>query len=104
MQVPVGATAACNLARLSGALYDTNVVGDDAEFEACMPVRQAKSIDGIAVRQLPAGRCVALLHKGPYDQLGRSYARVLKGFSPLSAAGPLTLRERLQRGHTGTHT
>ena len=32
---------------------------------------------GIAIRQLPGGRCVALLHKGPYDRLGQSYAKVL---------------------------
>ena len=32
----------------------------------------------IAVRELPGGRCVSLLHRGPYDQLGRSYASVLE--------------------------
>src|SRR4029078_5129136 len=50
----------------------------DADFEACMPVRTPKTVDGIAVRDLPPARCVSLVHKGPYDQLGRSYAKVLK--------------------------
>ena len=57
--------------------YDTEYREDDAEFEPCMPVRNCKSVEGISIRQLPGGRCVALLHKGPYDRLGQSYAKVL---------------------------
>jgi DNA-binding transcriptional MerR regulator/effector-binding domain-containing protein len=57
--------------------YDAEYKQTDADFEACMPVRQGKEVDGVSVRDLPGGRCVALLHKGSYDQLGRSYARVL---------------------------
>ena len=26
---------------------------------------------------VPGGRCVTLLHKGPYDELGRSYAKIM---------------------------
>ncbi len=57
--------------------YDTEYKEEDAEFEACMPVRKGTSENGISVRELAAGRCVALLHKGPYDELGRSYAKIL---------------------------
>jgi effector-binding domain-containing protein len=57
--------------------YDTDFKENDADFEACMPIRQRKEADGISVRQLPAVRCVALLHKGPYDTLKSSYAKVL---------------------------
>jgi DNA-binding transcriptional MerR regulator/effector-binding domain-containing protein len=48
-----------------------------ANYEACMPVRGGQSRDGIEVRELPAGRCVSLLHRGPYDQLSRSYEKAL---------------------------
>ena len=58
--------------------YDSEYREDDADFEPCMPVRKAKVVDGIDVRELPGGRCVSLLHKGPYDQLGRSYAVVFE--------------------------
>jgi DNA-binding transcriptional MerR regulator len=58
--------------------YDAEYREDDADFEACMPVRQRKKIEGILLRELPAARCVSLLHRGPYEQLGRSYAKVLK--------------------------
>jgi DNA-binding transcriptional MerR regulator len=58
--------------------YDTEYKEDDADFEACFPGRQAKAVDGISVRELPGGRCVSLLHHGPYDQLGHSYAWIFR--------------------------
>ena len=56
--------------------YDTEYRENDANFEACFPVRQRKAVDGIEVRELPAATCVSLVHKGPYDDMGRSYAKV----------------------------
>jgi DNA-binding transcriptional MerR regulator/effector-binding domain-containing protein len=59
--------------------YDTEYKESDADFEACMPVRgEAPAAAGISIRDLAGGRCVSLLHKGPYDQLGRSYERILR--------------------------
>jgi DNA-binding transcriptional MerR regulator len=57
--------------------YDCEFKEDDADFEACMPIRKGKEVDGISVRELPGGRCVTFMHKGPYPELGRSYALVL---------------------------
>jgi DNA-binding transcriptional MerR regulator len=57
--------------------YDTEYKEDDADFEACMPVRKGKAMEGISVRELAGGRCVTLLHRGPYQELGRSYAKIL---------------------------
>jgi DNA-binding transcriptional MerR regulator len=57
--------------------YDTEYHEDDADFEACMPLRQTREAVGISVRQLPGGRCVSLLHKGPYETLTASYARIV---------------------------
>lgn len=57
--------------------YDMECRDGDADFEACMPVRRGQGGDGISVRELPGGRCVSLLHRGPYEDLGRSYARIL---------------------------
>jgi effector-binding domain-containing protein len=50
-------------------------------------VRQGTRADGVSVRELPGGRCVSLLHRGPYDDLGRSYQKVFeymerKGLKP----------------------
>jgi effector-binding domain-containing protein len=58
--------------------YDREYREDVADFEACLPVRSGKPADGISVREFPGGRCVSLLHQGPYSELGRSYARVLE--------------------------
>jgi DNA-binding transcriptional MerR regulator len=57
--------------------YDDEYKEDDADFEACMPVRKGKDAPGISVRELPGGKCVTLLHKGPYGDLGRSYAKIM---------------------------
>ena len=58
--------------------YDGEYREDDADFEPCLPVRRAIDLDGVSVRRLPGGRCVSLVHRGPYDELGRSYARALR--------------------------
>ncbi len=57
--------------------YDTEYREKDADFEACFPIRQARTAEGVSVRELPGGRCVSLLHKGPYEELGHSYAEIL---------------------------
>jgi DNA-binding transcriptional MerR regulator/DNA gyrase inhibitor GyrI len=56
--------------------YDGEYRENDADIEACVPVRQGKNVEGISVRELPGGRCVCLLHQGPYDELHRSYAKI----------------------------
>jgi DNA-binding transcriptional MerR regulator/effector-binding domain-containing protein len=58
--------------------YDGEYRDNDANFEPCMPIRKPVHSDGISVRELPAARCVTLLHHGPYDELCRSYARVMR--------------------------
>lgn len=58
--------------------FDTEYKEEDADFEACMPIRKGSGGDGITVRELPGGHCISLIHPGPYDDLGRSYARILE--------------------------
>jgi DNA-binding transcriptional MerR regulator/effector-binding domain-containing protein len=59
-------------------LHDAEYRETDADFEACLPVIGGQSVDCISVRDLPAARCMTLLHQGPYEELGRSYAKVLE--------------------------
>jgi len=68
-----------------GLYYDGEYKEDDADFEACFPIRKGKDEDGVSVRELKGGKCVTLLHKGPYEKLGDSYTKVFtyinkKGF------------------------
>jgi DNA-binding transcriptional MerR regulator/effector-binding domain-containing protein len=57
--------------------YDGEYRDGDADFEACFPLRREIAAEGLSIRQLPGGRFLTLIHRGPYDQLGRSYAKIL---------------------------
>jgi len=56
--------------------YDNEFKEDDADFEPCVPVRKGKDSEGISVRELKGGRCVTLVHKGPYETLSESYKTI----------------------------
>jgi len=56
--------------------YDTEYKADDADFEACFPIRERREVDGISIRELPGGHSVSLMHHGPYDTLGDSYDKI----------------------------
>ena len=58
--------------------FDGEYREDDADFEPCIPIRREVAADGISIRTLPGARCLMLVHRGPYEQLGRSYAKILK--------------------------
>jgi DNA-binding transcriptional MerR regulator len=78
--------------------YDHEYKEEDADFEAAMPVRQAKAVDGVSVRELPGGRCVSLIHKGPYEQLGHSYARVFRYVKEKGYSAAMPTREVYIKG------
>lgn len=56
--------------------FDSDYKEEDADFEAAMPISKPKHADGINVHQLDGVRCITLVHKGPYDEMGQSYAKV----------------------------
>ncbi len=58
-------------------IYDTEYRETDADFAACMPVRKGTDVEGISVHDLPGGHAVTLVHVGPYEELGRSYEKLL---------------------------
>ena len=58
--------------------YDTEYRENDADYEVCMPVRRGESGDEISVRELAGGRCLSLMHRGPYHELSRSYEIIIK--------------------------
>jgi DNA-binding transcriptional MerR regulator len=78
--------------------YDAEYREDDAEFEVCMPIRGGKSTDGIVVRELPAARCLTLFHKGPYDQMGQSYSKILEYVREKASEVALPTREIYHKG------
>jgi DNA-binding transcriptional MerR regulator len=58
--------------------YDDEFRENDANFEPCLPVRRLLQVNGIHSRELGGGRCLSLIHRGPYDELGRSYERLIR--------------------------
>ena len=57
--------------------YDCEYKADGAEIEVCVPLKQKKAIEGLDVRTIPGGRCLSLMHKGPYTELKRSYEKIV---------------------------
>lgn len=58
-------------------IYDTEYKANDADFEACFPIRKGETSDEISVREISGGKCLSLMHHGPYEQLGPSYDKIL---------------------------
>lgn len=56
--------------------YDAGFVEDDADFEACFPVRKGSNIEGICVRKLGGTRCASLIHQGPFERIGTAYQKL----------------------------
>jgi len=57
--------------------YDADFKEGDADVESCVPVVDAPATDGYSIHTLPGVRCVSLIHKGPYEEIGRTWARAL---------------------------
>jgi effector-binding domain-containing protein len=78
--------------------YDGEYREDDANFEPCFPILKEVAVDGVSVRTLLGGRGLTLMHRGPYDQLGRSYAKILKMASERKFNLALPTREVYVKG------
>ncbi|MDA7950525.1 MAG: MerR family transcriptional regulator [Pirellulaceae bacterium] len=57
--------------------YDKEYKEDDAHFATCFPIKKGTSKDDIEVWELPAGKCLSLMHKGCYDTLRNSYEKII---------------------------
>ncbi|WP_236695958.1 MerR family transcriptional regulator [Rhodopirellula islandica] len=78
--------------------HDTEYKEDDADFEACMPVKKGESSDEIIVRELPGGRALSLMHLGPYEEIGRSYEKIMKHAKTQSLDYHVPTREIYHKG------
>ncbi len=78
--------------------YDGEHREDDADLEACIPLRKRVEAEGISVRELPGGRCVSLVHQGPWEDLGRSYEKILDYVQQKGYRTILPTREVYRKG------
>ena len=46
-----------------------------ANYEVCVPLKRSpgKEYADFSIRELEGGRCISLIHRGPYDQLSGPY-------------------------------
>ena len=78
--------------------YDGEYREDDANFEPCFPIRKEIAASGISIRTLRGGRFLTLIHRGPYDQLGRSYAKIMNPVNEQKLSLTLPSREVYVKG------
>lgn len=78
--------------------YDGEYREDDADFEPCFPIQRTIDAEGVSVHELSRARCLAVVHRGPYDQLGRSYAKVIQVAGERGYKISLPTREVYQKG------
>jgi DNA-binding transcriptional MerR regulator len=78
--------------------YDGEYKEEDADFEPCFPIRKGSSSDKITVRELPGGKCVALIHKGPYETLTESYKKIYGYINEKGCKTKLPTREVYLKG------
>jgi DNA-binding transcriptional MerR regulator/effector-binding domain-containing protein len=78
--------------------YDGEYREDDADFEPCFPVRRQVAMAGVSFQTLPGGRFLTFVHRGPYDQLGRSYAKIMEQVEQKKLSVQLPSREVFVKG------
>ncbi len=78
--------------------YDDEYKEADADIESCMPIKKVKQVPGLTVREFPGGKCVALVHQGSYDTLGRSYEKVMAYIKQKGYRVRLPIRELYLKG------
>ncbi len=81
-----------------GLYFDGEYRDQDADFESCFPIKQAVQKEGVEVHTLEGGRCVSLVHQGPYQDLGRSYQRVFEYLRAHGLRAKAPIRELYLKG------
>jgi DNA-binding transcriptional MerR regulator/effector-binding domain-containing protein len=79
--------------------YDGEFKENDADIETCYPVAgNIKKSGDLIIHTLPGGKCVSLIHKGPYENLSRSYAKIMEYIQNKNYETVLPIRERYLKG------
>lgn len=78
--------------------FDEEFKEEAADFEVGFPIRKGTSTDAITVRQLGGGECLSLVHQGPYDNLGQSYAQIFDAAKQQGSEFELPTREVYLKG------
>ena len=78
--------------------YDGEYKDEDADIEFAIEVRERVEAEGYSCRTLPGGKAVVLIHRGPYETLGRSYQKLYEFCRDRALAPGLPVREEYLKG------
>jgi effector-binding domain-containing protein len=78
--------------------YDDDYREEDADIETCFPVGEGAALAGCNVRVLSPGRFLSVVHRGPYAELGRSYARLFTEMRERGLEHGRPIREIYRKG------
>ena len=78
--------------------YDGEYKEDGADIEACVEVKEKVEAEGILCRELKGGKALTLIHRGPYQELGRSYQKLYEYCREHQFALVLPIREQYLKG------
>ncbi len=57
-------------------VHDPHYKENDADYEVGFPVKGGQSTSETEVKEIPGGRCLFVLHQGPYERLGETYPKI----------------------------
>lgn len=78
--------------------YDGEYKEDGADIEACLEVKKKIQVKGIDCRELKGGKAVTLIHRGPYQELSRSYQKIYEYCREHKLKTLLPTREQYLKG------
>ena len=78
--------------------YDGEFKEEGADIEACIQVKKKIDIEGIHCRELTGGKAVTLIHRGPFEELHRSYGKIYEFCREYNLKILLPTREQYLKG------
>lgn len=78
--------------------YDYDFKEEDADIEACVPVKVPVDTEGIKSRIINGGKALTILHKGPYESIGSSYKTLIDHVNQHNMHPSLPTREVYLKG------
>ncbi len=80
--------------------YDADFKEEDADIQSCFPLRTRpqKMPNGLLVQELPGGKFISVIHRGPYAELGKSYERLFAYLHEKGLRAQLPSREVYLKG------
>ncbi len=63
-----------------GIFYDNpdEVGRENVHYEVCIPVQENTEVEGVETKRLGRAKAASIIHKGSFDELGKSFEEIFK--------------------------